>query len=198
MDEKQRDYILERIESIQDGGIGQTDWKLGFSTAYLIQRYLMSQGRPIDEVKSMDPWMYETEIEALYDDYCEKCLIDTLEMDELMESFVDCWSKTEHTDPLEKAWTQAIHELKDQDRSSLKARSAADDKLLKRVCELMSAETDIFYLPTRKLGDLMKKNRNYTAIKLQKLIKEGFLTEVQKGNQRQSPRYKLNPDHIEF
>ena len=189
--EKIIDYVENEIVQKIDTEI-HTDWRLGFLAAYNYQRILLSNQKPLHEIQKIDPWTLQNFVEALYERLMESSHIELTDVDELMEDFVASWLKPKHLSPLEDAFKRAKKELDYQNRDSIKARSEADDALIKRICEIMSKENEAFFIPTRKLGGLLNKNRNYIAGKLRKLVNENFLIMVKKGSQYNSPHFKMN------
>lgn len=184
-----RDFIINKIGATQEFDY-QNDWKFGFIIALNCQKFFLKSGQSIEEIKGCDPWQFESDIELIYhyfSEYMEK------EFDDVMEDFVANWIKIEHQDPLLKAFNIANSELQNLDISTAKAKSKKNDKLVKRICEIMSTENSEFFIPTRNLGSLLNKSRQYAAIKLQKLIEEKFIIIVKKGNRGNSPHYQINP-----
>ena len=192
--------IIEKIENKLGGDyIGNTDWRLGFLAAFYFQQWLMEQENfQMDQLKSIDPWHYESTAQQIYEMLDERSLVAEIDVDDFIEAFVECWNKVKQADPLAAAFGRAKSELKGLDQSTAKARSEAVDAVIRRTCEIISKETKIFYIPTRKLGKLIGKSRNYAALKLGKLCDEGFLIEVEKGTSYKSPRFKINTEEIPF
>jgi hypothetical protein len=187
------DFIVNKLDTTNEFDY-QNDWKFGFIIALNCQKFFLNSGNSIEKIKDYDPWQFEEDIELIYDhfsEYMEK------EFDDVMEDFVANWIKIEHKDPLYKAFNIANSELKTWDTSSAKAKSKKNDKLVKRICEIMAEEINIFFIPTRTLGSLLGKSRQYAAIKLKKLVDENYIIEVNKGNRRNSPHYKIKPEQID-
>ena len=173
------------------------EWKLGFLIAYNVQKFIIKQNssefsRP-DQIKKINPWDFEQSIVLVYegingvDDY-------TLEknFDDIMDDFVLCWEKVSCSNPVITSFNTASKEFIGSDRTTAFKRSQINVMIVKRMCEILSIESDVFFIPTRELGSLLGQNRNYASNKINKLINEGILIKVNDGNRRMSPHYKLN------
>jgi len=182
--------------AIRVGDEANVDWKLGFLTAFYYQKEMVVQGHTIEQIKTIDPWSLEKTALEVYRFLSEEHhLIQGIDEDEFVTAFAESWEKVKSPDPLLSAFGEANNQFSDIDRSTIKARSIADDLILKRICELIAKEADDFFLPTRKLGNLFGKSRNYAALKIKKLIDEGFLVQHQKGHEYRSPRFRINWEH---
>lgn len=194
--DKVSEYVADQITSSIDIDV-DNEWKLGFLIAYNVQKFIIklnhSEFPTSNQISGINPWEFESIIVSIFDKINNT--IDpklSINFDDIMDGFVSCWPKVSCNNPVISAFNSASIEFCDSDRSTSSKRSAINEMIVKRMCVILSIESEHFFIPTRELGSLLGQNRNYASNKINKLVKDGVLIKVNNGNRRSSPHYKLS------